>query len=169
MLPSAYLNNQDRSHTGVTDAALARHANEPGALLPILHDVQDTLGHIPRELVPRIAEGLNLSRAEVHGVVTYYHHFRAEAPGRHVIQVCRAEACQAMGAAALMGHAEQVLGCQTHAGHGSTSADGRYTLNPVFCLGLCASSPAAVIDDKLHARMTPVKFDRLVNALAANA
>jgi formate dehydrogenase subunit gamma len=153
----------------VTQAVLARHATEPGALLPILHAVQDTLGHIPRDVVPQIAEGLNLSRAEVHGVVTYYHHFRSEAPGRHIVQVCRAEACQAMGSDALMAHAENTLDCHTHGGHGSTSADGRYTLNPVYCLGLCASSPAVVIDDKLHARMTPAKFDKLVNALGADA
>ena len=153
----------------VTQAVLARHADEPGALLPILHEVQDALGHIPREVVPQIADGLNLSRAEVHGVVTYYHHFRAEAPGRHVIQVCRAEACQAMGADALMAHAEQVLGCRTRGGHGSTGADGRYTLNPVYCLGLCASSPAVVVDDKLHARMTPAKFDKVVAKLGADA
>jgi len=153
----------------VTEAVLARHVGEPGALLPILHEVQDALGHIPREIVPQIAEGLNLSRAEVHGVVTYYHHFRAEAPGRHVIQVCRAEACQAMGSDALMAHAEHTLGCHTHGGHGSTSADGRYTLNPVYCLGLCASSPAVVVNDKLHARMTPDKFDQLVNTLGDDA
>ena len=153
----------------VTQAVLARHADEPGALLPILHEVQDALGHIPREVVPQIADGLNLSRAEVHGVVTYYHHFRAEAPGQHVIQVCRAEACQAMGSDALMAHAEHTLGCHTHGGHGSTSTDGRYTLNPVYCLGLCASSPAMVVNDKLHARMTPVKFDKIVSALGADA
>jgi len=153
----------------VTQAVLARHADEPGALLPILHEVQDALGHIPREVLPQIADGLNLSRAEVHGVVTYYHHFRAEAPGRHVIQVCRAEACQAMGADALMAHAEQVLGCPTRGGHGSTGADGRYTLNPVYCLGLCASSPAVVVDDKLHARMMPAKFDKVVAKLGADA
>lgn len=153
----------------VTQAVLARHVGEPGALLPILHDVQDALGHIPREVVPQIADGLNLSRAEVHGVVTYYHHFRAEAPGRHAVQVCRAEACQAMGADVLMAHAERTLGCHTQGGHGSTSADGRYTLNPVFCLGLCASSPAVVVDGQLHARMTPAKFDKIVNALGADA
>jgi len=153
----------------VTQAVLARHADEPGALLPILHEVQERLGHIPREVVPQIAEGLNLSRAEVHGVVTYYHHFRAEAPGRHVVQVCRAEACQAMGADALMAHAEHALGCHTQGGHGGTSADGRYTLNPVFCLGLCASSPAVVVNDKLHARVTPAKFDKLIGALGADA
>ncbi len=155
--------------TSLTQAVLARHADEPGALLPILHEVQDALGHIPREVVPQIAEGLNLSRAEVHGVVTYYHHFRAEAPGRHVVQVCRAEACQAMGGEALLAHAERALGCTAHGGHGSTSADGRYTLTPVFCLGLCASSPAIVVDDKLHARVTPARFDQLVARLEQGA
>lgn len=153
----------------VTSAVLDRHRDEPGALLPILHEVQDALGYIPREVVPQIADGLNLSRAEVHGVVTYYHHFRQEAPGRHTVQVCRAEACQAMGADALLAHAEQRLGCSTHGGHGATSADGRYTLTPVFCLGLCASSPAIVIDDQLHARVTPERFDRLVGALRDDA
>jgi formate dehydrogenase subunit gamma len=150
----------------LTSAVLARHAGEPGALLPILHDVQDALGHIPREAVPQIAEALNLSRAEVHGVVTYYHHFRSEPPGRHVVQVCRAEACQAMGADALLAHAQRTLGCTVHGGHAATSPDGRYTLAPVFCLGLCASSPAVVVDDKLQARMTPARFDRLIAQLA---
>jgi len=150
-----------------TGAVLARRADEPGALLTILHEVQDALGHVPREVVPQIAEALNLSRAEVHGVVTYYHHLRSEAPGRHVVQVCRAEACQAMGADALFEHAQQRLACRAHGGHGSTSADGNYTLNPVFCLGLCASSPAVVIDDRLHARMTPQRFDQLVGKLEA--
>jgi formate dehydrogenase subunit gamma len=146
---------------------LQAHENEPGALLPILHDVQDALGYIPAHAVPVIAEAQNLSRAEVHGVVTYYHHLRSEAPGRHVVQVCRAEACQAMGADALFEHAQQRLACRAHGGHGSTSADGNYTLNPVFCLGLCASSPAVVIDDRLHARMTPQRFDQLVGKLEA--
>jgi len=153
----------------VTRAVLARHVDEPGALLPILHEVQDALGHVPREVVPQIAEGLNLSRAEVHGVVTYYHHFRSEAPGKHVVQVCRAEACQSMGADALMAHAELRLGCATHGGHGSTSADGRYTLNPVYCLGLCASSPAVIVNDKLRARMTPAGFDKIIDALGDDA
>jgi formate dehydrogenase subunit gamma len=149
----------------VTQAVVARHADEPGALLPILHEVQEALGHIPREAVPQIADALTLSRAEVHGVVTYYHHFRSAPAGRHVVQVCRAEACQAMGADALLAHAESALGCRTHGGHGDTSADGRYTLNPVFCLGLCASSPAVVVNDRLHARMTPAKLDRLIDGL----
>ncbi|MDP1791220.1 MAG: formate dehydrogenase subunit gamma [Methylibium sp.] len=142
-------------------AVLARRADEPGALLPILHEVQDLLGCIPADVVPEIASALNLSRAEVHGVITYYHHFRSEPAGRHVIQVCRAEACQALGADALLAHAERRLGCRSQA----TSADGRYTLEPVFCLGLCASSPAIVIDERLHARVSPAAFDRLIGAL----
>ena len=153
----------------VTQTVLARHVDEPGALLPILHEVQDALGHVPREVVPQVAARLNLSRAEVHGVVTYYHHFRSEAPGRNIVQACRAEACQSMGAEALMAHAELKLGCATRGGHGSTSADGRYTLNPVYCLGLCASSPAVVVNDKLHARMTPARFDKIIDALGDNA
>jgi formate dehydrogenase subunit gamma len=138
--------------------ALARHEGVEGALLPILHDVQDRLGHIPREAVPTIAEALNLSRAEVHGVVTYYHHFRSEAPGRTLVQVCRAEACQSVGAEALLEHVAERLGCKPH----GTSADRAYTLEPVFCLGMCASSPAVVIGGELHARMTAQRFDALL-------
>lgn len=146
-------------------SVLERHAGEPGALLPILHDVQDALGHIPGDAVPLIAKGLNLSRAEVHGVIKYYHHFRSEPAGRTVVQVCRAESCQACGADALMAHAEKVLGCTSH----HTRADGAYTLEPVYCLGMCASSPAIMVGDKLHARMTPEKFDRVVASLGASA
>lgn len=154
--------NPDHRH--LTAAVLARHAGEAGALLPILHEVQDALGHVPRDVVPQIAEALNLSRAEVHGVVTYYHHFRSEPPGRCVVQVCRAESCQSMGADALLAHAEQSLGCHTHGGHGGTSADGRYTLTPVFCLGMCASSPAVMVAERVHARMTPARFNAVVRA-----
>ena len=142
-------------------SALAKHAGKPGALLPILHDVQDALGYIPADAVPLIAKGLNLSRAEVHGVIKYYHHFRSEPAGRIVVQVCRAESCQACGADALLAHAEKVLGCASH----HTRADGAYTLEPVYCLGMCALSPAIMVGDKLHARMTPEKFDRVVAAL----
>ncbi len=144
---------------------LERHAGEPGGLLPILHDVQDALGCIPADAVPVIAKGLNLSRAEVHGVVTYYHHFRTEPAGRTVVQVCRAESCQACGADALMAHAEKALGCKSH----HTRADGAYTLEPVYCLGMCALSPAIMVGDKLHASMTPEKFDRIVASLKAPA
>lgn len=138
--------------------ALARHAAQPGALLPILHDIQDALGHVPAQAVPLIADALNLSRAEVHGVITYYHHFRAEPAARHVVQICRAEACQSMGADALVAHAQQHLGCAMH----GTSKDGQFTLEPVFCLGLCASSPAMMLDEQPHARVTPRAFDALL-------
>lgn len=142
----------------VVSQVLARLAELPGALMPILHAVQDELGYIPREVVPQIAEALNLSRAEVHGVITYYHYFRSEKPGQHVVQVCRAEACQSMGAEALFAHAEKRLGCKSH----ETSADGEFSLEPVYCLGLCASSPAIVIGEKVHARVTPDRFDKLI-------
>ena len=146
-------------------SVLERHAAEPGALLPILHDVQDALGYIPADSVPAIAKGLNLSRAEVHGVITYYHHFRSEPAGRTVVQVCRAESCKACGADALMAHAEKVLGCASH----HTRADGAYTLEPVYCLGMCALSPAIMVGEKLYARVTPDKFDRVVAALGSQA
>jgi len=142
-------------------SVLERHAGEPGGLLPILHDVQDALGCIPADAVPVIAKGLNLSRAEVHGVVTYYHHFRTESAGRIVVQVCRAESCQACGADALMAHAEKALGCASH----HTRADGAYTLETAYCLGMCALSPAIMVGDRLHASMTPEKFDRIVASL----
>ena len=137
---------------------LRRRAGEAGALLPILHEVQDTLGYVPAEQVPTIAEALNLSRAEVHGVVTYYHHFRSAPAALHTVQICRAEACQSMGADALMAHAELRLGCSTH----GASRDNAFTLEPVYCLGLCASSPALMLDGELHARMTPRAFDALI-------
>jgi formate dehydrogenase subunit gamma len=154
--------------TSVAQAAVQRalraHAQHPGALLPVLHAVQAELGHVPADAVPAIAQGLNLSRAEVHGVVTYYHFFRSAPPGRHVVQVCRAEACQACGGEALLAHAERKLGCAPH----TTRADGAVTLEPVYCLGLCASSPAIQIDDKLHARMTPQRLGSLLAALEAS-
>lgn len=148
----------------VVARALARHAVEPGALLPVLHAVQEELGHVPPEHVPVIAAALNLSRAEVHGVVTYYHFFRDAPPGRRVVQVCRAEACQACGGEELLAHAERALGCGRH----ETRADGAVTLEAVYCLGLCASSPAVQIDDRVHARVTPDRFDRLVADLVVN-
>lgn len=137
-------------------AILDAHAAQEGPLLPILHDVQEAFGFVPPDAVPVIANALNLSRAEVHGVITFYHHFRTSPPPRHVVQICRAEACQSMGADALVAHAERVLGCAMH-GH-----SGDVALEPVFCLGQCATSPAITIDDKLHACVTPEKFDRLV-------
>ena len=137
---------------------LADHPPAPGALLPLLHALQDRAGHVPPEAVPAIAEHLNLSRAEVHGVISYYHFFRQAPAGRTVLQVCRAEACQARGADALLAHAEQRLGCASHA----TRADGAVTVEPVYCLGLCASSPALMLNERVHARMTAAKLDALL-------
>ena len=139
-------------------AVLARHVDEPGALLPILHDVQAILGYIPKPLVPEIANALNLSLAEVHGVVSYYHDFRDEPAAGQVIRICRAESCQAMGAEALLAHAQRQLGCALH----GPSSDGAFTVEPVYCLGLCASSPALTLNDEPHARVTPAVFDALV-------
>ena len=130
----------------------------PGALLPILHAVQEALGHVPRDAVPLIANALNLSRADVHGVVSFYHYFRSEPAGRHVLQVCRAESCQAMGGAALEAHACKTLGVDWH----GTTGDGAMTLEPVYCLGNCALSPAVMFDGELHGRMTPATLDALV-------
>jgi formate dehydrogenase subunit gamma len=144
--------------------ALSRHAHEPGALLPVLHDVQDALGYIPADGVPVIADALNLSRAEVHGVISYYHDFRAVPPPPHRLRICRAEACQAMGGEALLAHARQTLGCDAH----ETSRDGVFAVEAIHCLGLCAVSPALALDGQVHARMTPRKLDALV-ALAREA
>ncbi len=141
---------------------LAAKQSLSGALLPILHDIQDTLGYIPPDAVPSIAGALNLSRAEVHGVITYYHYFRQTPPGRHVVRVCRAEACQSVGSEALAAHVQSALACDFHA----TSADGAVTLEPVYCLGHCAVGPNVQIDETtLHARVTPEKFDRLLAEL----
>lgn len=147
--------------TAALGVVLAKWALEPGGLLPALHEVQDLLGWIPPDAVADIATAFNLSRAEVHGVITYYHHFRSKPASRHVVQVCRAEACQAMGAEALLAHAQWRLGCGLHA----SSADGRYSLEPAFCLGLCASAPSIRVGDRLHARLTPEKFDRVIAGL----
>jgi formate dehydrogenase subunit gamma len=134
------------------------HAGLEGALLPILHAVQAEFGHIPQETVPQIAKALNISRAEVHGVITFYHDFRETPAGRHSVKICRAEACQSCGSEELLAQTEALLGCKLH----ETSADGRFSLEPAYCLGLCASSPAVQIDDKLYARMNQTRMARLV-------
>lgn len=134
--------------------------SRPGCLLEILHGVQAALGYIPADAVPLIAEELNISRAEVHGVVTFYHYFRHDAPGRHTLQICRAESCQAMGAEALADHVRCSLGVDFK----QTTADGAVTLEPVYCLGNCACSPAVMLDGELHGRMTPQRLDELITA-----
>ncbi len=140
---------------------ITRHRDRPGPLLPLLHAIQDTLGYIPDQAVPMVAQALNLSRAEVHGVITYYHFFRRRPAGRHVVQVCRAESCRACGAEELLAQAEELLGCKSH----ETRADGAVTLEPVYCLGLCASSPAVQIDERLFARMTAGRLRALATTL----
>jgi formate dehydrogenase subunit gamma len=137
---------------------LEAHRGQEGSLLPILHDIQHRVGWVPPEATPLIAEALNLSRADVHGVVSFYHDFRHEPAGRTVVKLCQAEACQSRGSRALTAHAETKLGVAM----GETSADGAVTLEPIYCLGLCASGPAALIDDKLCARLDPARFDILV-------
>lgn len=152
--------------TELIDQVLAARRNLPGALLPILHDIQNALGYIPTEAVPRVAGELCLSRAEVHGVLTYYHFFRQRPPGKHIVRICRAEACRANGSDALVAHAQSILGCAFH----ETTLDGRVTLEPVFCLGQCAIGPAVQVDETaLHARVSPRDFDTLIDSLEVNA
>lgn len=141
---------------------LARHRDTEGALLPILHDVQAEFGHVPDTALPAIAKALNLSRAEVHGVVSFYHDFRETPAGRHVVKLCRAEACQAMGADHVAAHARDRLGIDWH----GTTPDGKVTLEPVFCLGLCACGPAAIVDGKLHGRVGADRLDAILGDLA---
>jgi formate dehydrogenase subunit gamma len=142
---------------GISDI-LDEYAQAPGPLLLVLHAVQRRLGFVPEDVIPYIAERLNLSRAEVHGVVSFYHHFRRTAPGRHLVQVCRAESCQAMGAEHLAQHAQERMGILFH----ETTADGAFSLEPVYCLGNCACSPAVMIDEELFGRVSPDRFDALL-------
>jgi len=132
--------------------------NIPGALLPILHAVQQALNFVPKDAVPLIARELNLSVAEVHGVISFYHYFRQQRPGRHVVHLCRAEACQALGAAQLEAHAKSTLRVDFH----GTTADGAITLEPVYCLGNCALGPSIMIDERLQGRVSPQRFDALM-------
>ncbi|MBV8603376.1 MAG: formate dehydrogenase subunit gamma [Pelomonas sp.] len=140
------------------NAAIAAWRDEPGGLLPLLHAVQDALGYVPPEALPAIAKAMGLSRAEVHGVVSYYHHFRDAPSAPHRLELCRAEACQAMGADALLAHAERRLGCGLH----GRSADGRVALEPVYCLGLCSTAPSALLDGQPQGRVTPERLDALL-------
>ena len=148
----------------VIDEILARLADQPGALMPVLHAVNDRVGYIPAEAVPVIAHALNLSRAEVHGVISFYHDFRTERPGRKIIRVCRAESCQAMGAVALANHIQARLGIN----FGQTSDNGDFTLEPVYCLGNCACSPAIVVGDDIYGRVNPDRFDEILSTVTSS-
>jgi formate dehydrogenase subunit gamma len=151
----------DGGNSDIVATALSTWRGRPGALMPILHAVQDGLGHVPASAVPVIAKALNLTRAEIEGVVSYYPFFRAHPPGAHVVRLCRAEACQSVGADALARHATSVLGCDFD----ETTPDGKITLEPVFCFGQCACGPAATIDDRLVLRLTPARLDALLRPL----
>jgi formate dehydrogenase subunit gamma len=146
--------------TSVQSICLA-HGNKPDELLEILHAIQHEHGFVAEAALPVIANALNLSRAEVHGVVTFYHDFRRAPSGQHIVKVCRAEACKAMGADALCDHAEDRLGTKM----GETSPDGRATLEATYCLGNCALSPAIMIDGDLYGRVDAARFDSLVSGL----
>ena len=135
---------------------IAMQQDRPGALLPILHAIQDATGFIPAESIAQIASALNLSRAEVHGVISFYHYFQTSPPAPHQIQICCAEACQSMGSERLMQHA-------------TASASSDIAVRPVYCLGLCANSPAMMIDEQLHARVTPEKFDKLISGIGSKS
>jgi len=137
--------------------------DKPGALLPILHAIQDHLGYVPPDSVPLIARALNLSRAEVHGVISFYHYFRESPPGRQTVHICRAEACQAMGSDALEAHAKERLGIDYH----ENTSDGEFSLEPVYCLGNCACSPSIMIGKEVHGRVSPERFDEIIEATKA--
>jgi formate dehydrogenase subunit gamma len=148
---------EHNGHQAVVDAAVGRLSGEPGPLLLVLHAVQDAIGYIPADAIPAIAAGLNLSRAEVHGVVTFYHYFKTHPPGRTTVEICRAEACQAVGADALVAHAKRSLGVDFH----GTTSDGAVSLEAVYCLGNCACGPSIRVGGALHGRVTPERFDAL--------
>ena len=145
-----------------TRAIVGRHLHREGPLMPILHDVQASFGYVPRDALPVIAEELNLSRAEVYGVASFYHDFRSAPAGRHVVKICRAEACQARGCEALVARAEARLG----AACGTTGASG-VTFEPVYCLGLCAIGPSAMVDGAVVARLDAPGLDALLEGLGA--
>ncbi|HXE01901.1 MAG TPA: NAD(P)H-dependent oxidoreductase subunit E [Hyphomicrobium sp.] len=159
---------ESRPPTPAEIAALAtceRYGNKADELLEILHDLQHQLGHIPEETLPIIGRALNRSRAEVHGVVTFYHDFKRHPIGKHVVKICRAESCQAVGTDELCRHAEQSLNTRL----GGTTGDGSITIEQVFCLGNCALSPAVMVDEKLYGMVDPKRFDEIVAGLNKEA
>ena len=144
--------------SAVVTAAVKKYADMAGGLLPLLHEIQANLGHVPKDSVPEIAKGMGLSRAEVHGVISFYHDFHDQPRAQTSIHLCRAEACQAMGSRQLEAHVKERLGI----GFGGTTADGRFSLEPVYCLGNCACSPSIRIGDDIFARVDAARFDELL-------
>jgi formate dehydrogenase subunit gamma len=147
----------------MSSAAISRIVRElkskPGALLPILHGIQEELGYIPEDAIPLIASEMNLTRAEVHGVITFYHDFRSHPPGRHIIRICQAESCQAAGSEALTDYARKRLGIGFH----QTTEDSSCSLEPVYCLGNCALSPSIMVDKEVFGRVTEERFDEILS------
>lgn len=160
-MPTEPTTSPPAPHAAAVTAAIEAHKQRPGGLMPMLHAIQHAVGYVPEESVEEIARALNLSRAEVHGVISFYHDFRSSKPGRHVLKICRAESCQAVGAEALIAHAKRHLGVDFH----GTTTDGAITLEPVYCLGNCALSPALIVGEEVHGRVTPERFDALVTDL----
>jgi len=153
------MNSPTGTHATVVSKAVKKYAETAGGLLPVLHEIQASLGHVPKASVPMIASGMGLSRAEVHGVISFYHDFHDKPGGKTTIHLCRAEACQAMGSRQLEKHVKSRLDID----FGGTTKDGRYTLEPVYCLGNCACSPSIRIGDDVHARVDADRFDRLLD------
>lgn len=153
----------DTQTTQTMQHILARHKGQEGPLLPILHSVQAEFGFIPGDVVQIIADDLNITRAEVHGVITFYHDFRDAPAGKHIVKICRAEACQAVGGNAISERAFEKLGVGWH----GTTTNGAVTLEPVYCLGLCACGPAAMVDNKVVGRVDAGKLDRLLQEAGA--
>ena len=145
----------------IVSSAVRKYAEIPGGLLPLLHEVQASLGHVPKDCVAAIASGMGLSRAEVHGVISFYHDFHDQPRGQTTIHVCRAEACQAMGSRKLEEHVKDRLGIE----FGGTTVDGRFSLEPVYCLGNCACSPSVRIGDDVFARVDASRFDELLDGI----
>lgn len=146
----------------IARAIITRHASQAGAALPVLHALQERFGYLPESTLPLVAEALNITRAEIYGIATFYHDFRLEPPGRHRVVLCRAEACQAMGGVALAEQAKSRLGVDW----GGTTRDGQVTLEQTFCLGLCACAPSAIIDGRVIGRLTPERLDAILAEMA---
>jgi formate dehydrogenase subunit gamma len=155
------MDQQNGFDPAVAEAIASELRERPGALMLILHELQDRFGYIPHDSVPIVANVLNVTRAEVHGVVTFYHDFRRQPPGRNVIRLCRAESCQAMGAVALADHVRGRLGVD----FGETTPDGAFTLEAVYCLGNCGCSPAIMLNDEPHGRVNAARFDEMISWL----
>jgi len=155
------MSSSNEATVAVVAKVIQKFSDVAGGLLPLLHEIQAKIGFIPKNCVPQIARGMGLSRAEVHGVISFYHDFHDQPRGEKTIHLCRAEACQAMGSRNLERHVKKRLGID----YGDTTPDGRFSLEPVYCLGNCACSPSIRIDDDVHARVDAARFDELLDGI----